>query len=92
MLNQMARAYFENEEGYPRRFSGRGHGYPLSHERDLPPAPGHGVYPAARNMQLSHHENRHVDHPQDDSNGRPRSRIPVAVSKQMLVDNSNTLG
>jgi hypothetical protein len=80
----MTRAIFDDEEAPFRRLNGRGHGYPLSHDRELPPA--HGVYPASRLSHLGGHESRNGDQgSENDSNSRPRSRIPVAVSDRAYL-------
>jgi hypothetical protein len=84
----MTRGYFDDEEPSFRRYSSRGHGYPLSHDRELPPAASHGGYGGPRNHQLSTHERRNGEsQPDQDSNSRPRSRIPVAVSSQLVALN-----
>ena len=82
--NQMVtRAYFDHDGQTFRRDSSRGHGYPLSHDRDLPPAPS--PYNTAREHHLSNHETRSSNSAadQENHNSRPRSRIPVAVSRSI---------
>ncbi len=81
----VTRAYFDDEEPPFHRYSSRGHGYPLSHDRELPPAAGHGGYGGPRNHQLSTHERNGDSPPDQDSNSRRRSRIPVAVCSQLLI-------
>ncbi|PVH89314.1 hypothetical protein DL98DRAFT_565394 [Cadophora sp. DSE1049] len=65
-----------------RRYSARGHDYPISHDREFPTVASHGVFPGARNHHPSPHEPRTVGQsPESDSNSRPRSRIPVACGR-----------
>jgi hypothetical protein len=68
-------AYYDEDEQSFRRYSNRGHGYPLSNERDLPPTPHHGPY--ARSQHMSSQSRLS---PEQDNNAQPRRRIPVAVS------------
>ncbi|TVY35084.1 hypothetical protein LSUB1_G006245 [Lachnellula subtilissima] len=76
----VTRAYFENDGQTFRRDSSRGHGYPLSHDRDLPPAPS--PYNTAREHHLSNNETRSGNSAADqENNSRPRSRIPVACGR-----------
>ncbi len=73
---QESRHYdYEEEESHLRRFS-RGHGY----DRELPPAGGHGVYPGARAHHPSSELSNGEQSSENETNPRPRSRIPVAVS------------
>lgn len=79
----MTRAIFDDEDAPFRRMSARGHGYPLIHDRELPPA--HGLYPP-RVLHLGNHDNRNSDQgSENDLNARPRSRIPVAVSHIVYI-------
>jgi len=83
----MTRAIFDDQETPFRRLSGRGHGFPLYHERELPPT--HNLYPPSRMAHLGGHESRNGDQvSENDSNSRPRSRIPVAVRLQIYVNSS----
>ncbi|KAF4626871.1 hypothetical protein G7Y89_g11289 [Cudoniella acicularis] len=75
------RPYYDDEEPSFRRYSQHrgGHGYPISHDRELPPAPG--PYHGPRE-HISAHETRNGHHSSDqDNNARPRSRIPVACGR-----------
>jgi hypothetical protein len=79
--NQMVtRAYYENQEPVYGHHGGRGYGYPLSHDRDLPASSG--PYGGSRNHQLSlqesHASSKAPD--RDSASSHPRRRIPVAVS------------
>jgi len=74
----MTRAIFDDQEAPFRRLNGRGHGYSLGHDRDLPPA--HSMYSPSRVSHLGNDENRHGDQVlENDTGARTRSRIPVAV-------------
>ena len=75
--------YFDEEETAFRRYSGRGHGYPISHDRELPSGPSHGPYGGHhRHHQQSAHDNRAGGQSpeQEANNANTRRRIPVAVS------------
>ncbi len=81
----MTRAIFDDQETPLRRLSGRGHGFPLYHERELPLA--HGLYPPSRMAHLGSHDNRNGEQvSENDSGSRPRSRIPVAVRLRIYVN------
>ncbi|KAK2625770.1 hypothetical protein QTJ16_005082 [Diplocarpon rosae] len=74
--------YHEDEETTFRRYSSRGHGYPLSHDREYNSASNHAVYAGSRNHHPSSNEPRTIERsPESDSNSRPRSRIPVACGR-----------
>ncbi|KAH7399968.1 hypothetical protein BKA64DRAFT_707652 [Cadophora sp. MPI-SDFR-AT-0126] len=65
-----------------RRYSARGHGYPISQDRDYSTISNQGAFPGARNQHPSPHEPRTTrQSPEGDSNSRPRSRIPVACGR-----------
>jgi hypothetical protein len=75
--------YFDEEEPAFRRYNGRGHGYPLSHDRELTSGPNHGPYGGHyQHHQQSAHDGRAGGQSpeQDSNNSNPRRRIPVAVS------------
>jgi hypothetical protein len=44
---------FDEEEPSFHRYTARGHSYPLSHDRELPSAPGQSAYPPSRGQHLS---------------------------------------
>ncbi|KAL5321619.1 hypothetical protein ACEPPN_009579 [Leptodophora sp. 'Broadleaf-Isolate-01'] len=74
--------YQDDGDATFRRSGPRGHGYPLSHDREFPTVASHGVYPGARSHHPSPHEPRTVGQsPESDSNSRTRSRIPVACGR-----------
>ncbi|KAH6683129.1 hypothetical protein B0J14DRAFT_139556 [Halenospora varia] len=75
----ITRPFYEDDEPTFRRYNNRGHAYPLSHNRELPPAPR--PYHGAREHQSSH-ETRNGSHSSEqDSSARPRSRIAVACGR-----------
>ncbi|CZR53312.1 uncharacterized protein PAC_03190 [Phialocephala subalpina] len=80
MLPQMvAQRYYEDDEPSFRRYSSRGHGYPLSHDRDLPSGPGHNVYSRSH---MGSQDSRNGDHHSENEEiPRARSRIPVACGR-----------
>ncbi|KAH8687685.1 hypothetical protein BGZ60DRAFT_13871 [Tricladium varicosporioides] len=74
----ITRPFYDNDEPTFRRYSNRGHAYPLSHDRELPPAPS--PYHGSRDQ--SSHETRNNNHALDQDNStRPRSRIAVACGR-----------
>ncbi len=77
-------AFQEDEEASFRRYSGRGHGFALSHDREYPSAPNHTLYSVSRNHNPSPGEPRAAGHSPESDSTRPRSRIPVAVSHSIL--------
>jgi hypothetical protein len=81
----VTRAYYESEEPVYGRYNGRGHGYPLNHDRDLPTS--NGPYGGPRNHQLSMNEARNTGQSPDQESGssHPRRRIPVAVSSTASI-------
>lgn len=76
----VSRVYHDNEEPTLRRYSSRGHGYPLSQDREMYSPQNHGIYPGHRQHMPSHESRNNELSPDHDSGSRPRSRIPVAVS------------
>jgi hypothetical protein len=76
----VTRAYYENEEPAYGRYGGRGHGYPLNHDRDLPTS--NGPYAGSRNhhSSLNQPRNNGQSPDQESISSHPRRRIPVAVS------------
>jgi hypothetical protein len=79
IIQMVTRAYYENEEPVYGRHGGRGHGYPLNHDRDLPTS--NGPYGGSRNHHLSLQESRSNGQVSDQDSvfSHPRRRIPVAV-------------
>lgn len=78
---QTNRPFFEDEQPSFRRFSTRGNGYALNHERGLSLTALPLSYEDSRTSDTSNLENRHDESAAGaDSSLRPRSRIPVAVS------------
>jgi len=76
----MVTRYFNDEvhEFRRDRFNGRGHGYPLSHDRDLSSGPNQGPYGGHIRASI---DGRNGQSPEVESNSSlPRRRIPVAVS------------
>ncbi|XMA07700.1 hypothetical protein WAI453_000491 [Rhynchosporium graminicola] len=73
--------YQDEEDTTFRRYSSRGHGYPLLHDRVFPVA-SHDVYPGARSHHPIPRDSRAIrQSPESDSSSRPRSRIPVACGR-----------
>lgn len=83
-IQMVSRAYYESEEPVYSRHGGRRHGYPLSHDRELPTSSG--PYSSSRNHQLALQESRASGQAsdQESASSLPRRRIPVAVSFSML--------
>jgi len=65
--------YDDDEPIFHRRYTGRGQGYAISHDRDLP---HHGPYIGHRSHS---HDGRNIPEPEP-STSNVRRRIPVAVS------------
>ncbi|KAG0653081.1 putative transcriptional regulatory [Hyphodiscus hymeniophilus] len=61
--------YFDEDDYSARRYSNRGHGYPLNHERDQPLPP------------TQHTPYSRQNSPEQDMNSAPRRRIPVACGR-----------
>src|ERR1700712_3396069 len=75
--------YFDDEEpSFHRRFNGRGHGFPIAHDRDLPSRPSLGPYGGHRLSHDSRSSGQNSE--QDQISSNPRRRIPVAVSYHRL--------
>jgi len=83
--------YYEDDGPSFCRDNTRGHGYPLSHDRDLPPAPLHISYETRRALNSNHDIRVPENHSDQDTNARPRSRIPVAVSLNKITPFSISL-
>lgn len=93
MVRVASYSAFQGDDEAPfHRYSNRGHVFAHGHDREYPSVPNHALYSGPRNHHPSPQEPRTVSHsPENDSNSRPRSRIPVAVSSPILDDKQHDL-
>jgi len=78
MVTHSSQYYDDEEPSFHRRYNGRGHGYPITHDRDLPSRPSLGPYGGHRISHDSRSSGQNSE--QDQISSNPRRRIPVAVS------------